>query len=352
MMRKVFLLIDGQYENLGDVYHRRGLIKCLGREDYIVLAGRSVPSYFLDAVFQNQRKTVVNNKFTFLLKFIQQSILYNRPIFVFHSGEVSPRWRRICIELGLLPFLNFGRLMGGEVFRIGNGLNRQITESKIKLFCWRIILAYSDFKAFRTKENQQRIRGSVYFPDLIFQLTDDLPTRNKEKGKLKISIGFRFDTSLDWVEFINSFRHCIASANVEIQLISNVKMDFTKTLSVAKTTGITMIGVDQKDGYGTAMSDIENALSNSDLIISDRLHLVLIGAAIGVPVCGIENGRGKLSEHLNCYGLPCLGTHAFFETIDKFGLASLLKSEPPKRIRAKMSRMSKDLMCRLTEDLA
>lgn len=183
-MKKCFLILSGQYENYGDLMHRRGLIDILHKYEKIYALAPGNNRNFKNLI-GDDRIVWIESTFQWLIKMFHFDNM--KADIYFCSGEMNTSYSRVIKELCLLPPFHMRSIISRScINRVGIGLGN-IPPHLIGI--WRFIFRFSDTIIYRTKKDFDLMKiGDGYAPDLAYlssknTLTKQISKKNQNRSK-------------------------------------------------------------------------------------------------------------------------------------------------------------------------
>lgn len=292
MKKKCFIILSGQYENYGDVMHRRGLLNVLHDYSQIYALAPGNNQNF-KCLIDDERIIWIESPSQWLMEMFYvnniQSDIY------FCSGEMNTKLSRIVKELCLLiPFYLRSKLGGATINRVGIGLGKILPKN---ICIWKFIFKFSDKVIFRTKKDFNLMNiGDGYVPDLAyFSSKNRLIKFNSEKTEVALS--FRGDRKiLPDIFFQNLFAFCSTNSLIPY-IYSQVEFDDEISSYYSQKYEINMVTSTQ-----IPLSEREKVMRNlfpqTKYLLSDRLHSLILGHINGIQPIYVDRGNSsKVMDH-------------------------------------------------------
>lgn len=283
------LSVAAQEDNLGDIEIRERLFSCISSTgiEIIGFKGLSSSSY-MEAFLKYERCTWFSKAFSMQLKFIKCLFKGYRLHFFMAPGPsgFSSQPKAVVRSFANLINMILAKLSGGTVHIVGRayrgqGISRVIEIAAIKI---------ADTVAVRDELSNLAIGGrGKTLPDLAFSGTRYLGLQRKY-----IAISVREDEGL----FPESFDSLIAGIRefgaIPI-LVTQVRRDNGLMKKIALRSGIEFLQWDDDISHSVQRDRIEEIYRMSSVIVSNRLHGLIMGLMAGAtPIPLINFGNTKL----------------------------------------------------------
>lgn len=317
-MAKAFFYIETQWDNLGDALINRALIRQIAAHADVELGIAPVPEHFKDMIgrqFLNQYKLDEHStREKFLLKVLGEQIRGTQ-CYVFLSpggwiGELDGRlnlrsWAHTALyHIMALSGVRICQL-GVSYEDIGPKLGWQLRARSPAM--------YRHFVRDAVSRDTMRARGvriDGLCPDLAFSEFGQEP-HDHEDGAITFS--FRSDQYPQQLDDIKSFITAflaISGTGRPVYIVTQVKKDAPGNKAIAAwlkdTFGITA----QVDNGSHSIELTEKLYERSSVVVSNRLHALLLGGAMGNVMIAAPIGaqNKKVRALFDDIGL---GTHVY-----------------------------------------
>ncbi len=315
---KIFIPIVGQYTNVGDVMHRKQLVSWLKPIGELHVYVGNAPKSFIEGI-NLENAILYRNLFQWLLAIFAS--LGKKSAFVFTSGEINLRRKRLLGEIMLLPFIILLRLRGGKVFRIG--IAARINKSRIKII-WKLIFKLSTKIYWRTKSSQQFFNIGRIVPDLAFNETI---SKKHSESRRYLTLSMRYDRPEPTYEILEGIKEFAIEHDLEVIVLSQVRNDNKRTQHIASQMGVKAIIWHDNASHSEQEKIVRDIYSNTSILVSDRLHVLIAGSTeLAVPVAILTKDNSKVKDHYEIIGyqnLTKLGCQCNKEQLKEFLLIQL-----------------------------
>ena len=285
---KTYFLCLTQYENVGDLLINKMLIEEFAKFGLVYLDCPHAPDDFRRFLFQHKNVIDVNKKFGLSIKKTNIiSVLYflrkqKIKLFLQSPGPIKPNSRGIS-HLYFRFIHCMLRLIDVPFCRVGNCCSTIASRGQRAYFndtTAIYVRSYDSVKYIKTLGFQ----NVSYIPDLAFLFKNRIPVFPKKKIAV---LSFR-KVKTDENKFIDWLRLCIDNLlhnGYNVELVFQVKKDEAFTRSIynqIKSENVKF--VDELLWY-----DSLDYYADKSIVISNRLHSLLIGAVYGaVPLAYID----------------------------------------------------------------
>lgn len=290
-MKKIFIPINGQYSNIGDVMHRRVLLKLIGAENEIHMYIGDAPESFISAM-----SIECNNIFYYksYATWYFKCVRTKNPIIVFKSGENRLGIKRLLAEITLLIVKIIKP--STKTIRIGISLNY----AKIKyLKLFKYIYSCSDLLVWRNNKSKEITGIGEVAPDLGFY-----ERKNVNETKKYIALSFRSDRKKLSKEYLNLLKEIALEKELDLILLTQVKKDNNRNEELSIELGCNHIRWDDEYDHLAQENRINNILEMSSAVISDRMHVLVKGVNYqAIPIGMIAGDNSKIKDHFDSIGI-------------------------------------------------
>jgi hypothetical protein len=300
--KEVFVPLVGEFSNVGDVMHRNELLQWLTPVGKLHIYIGKAPKDFVKSLILPDDAILYTSFFSWLLKLIFARV--NCTIFVFNSGEVTLRARRLFLELLLLPFILLVKLKGGKIFRIGIACMSNI---KINLFwLWKLLFKTTDKIFWRTKKSQELFQIGEIIPDLAFAppLVEAKSINPTYPNNEFLVISMRHDRPYPSDEWFSKIKEFANQKGLKIVVVSQVRKDNHRTEEIASKLGVQAIIWNQNVNHLHQEEVVRGYYNRALITISDRLHVLIAAYTQGsIPCCILTSQADKVQDHFDAIGL-------------------------------------------------
>lgn len=291
------IVLTGAYGNIGDAVIRRRVLNWV-RDLGVVHAyvGNAPAGWIEEMGFSSDDRvySAASSMNWMKLVFARQG----PKALVFDPGEISLAGDSIRSELLTLTLTFLVRIRGGVVVRPPRGISRA---SGLGLFVHRLGARISRINLWRTQRSFDIVGDGSVVPDTAFQepFVSGLPW--DERRTLVISMrGKRKFPSDAW---FSSMDLLARDQGYSIVVLSQVREDEGRSQEIAERLQARHLEWDSRSDLDHELL-VRSIYSESAVVISDRLHVLVLAAVAGcVPIEISDSPRTKVSEHFAQIGV-------------------------------------------------
>lgn len=308
MMRRVFAVGRGQYENVGDIILRRQLLDWVRPADgeLHVYVGASPEGY--DEGLRLQPNDVVYRSFVAWYRAALASAMRGGTSYVFKPGEIQLTIVGMKEHISMLPLLGVLRLRGGNAVRAGVG-SRNFAPLPRALM--RPSIALSDLTLWRDHRTAAYMGTGAPMPDLAFgegatdvdiaAFADDADRRDVLVVSLRSDDPEPPYPTQAWIDGVRTFaeRH-----GLSIWAVTQVHVDDSRSHRLAADLGGQVVNWPALSGHDVQEERLRALYRRTLIALSDRLHVVIAAFTEGaVPVGSVADGSDKIDRHFATIGI-------------------------------------------------
>ena len=297
----VFVLAGGQDDNIGDVVLRRRMLAALsGLGPRHVFVHKATPG-FREGLQLGPEDRFYDDYRTWL-RACTLAGLTSRLLLVHNAGELVGNRAIATQQLSLLPASLLARLRSGGVARVGAGV-RGTSGRWMRVI--RPLSMFDSITIWRDATSRSFFgRGDVQ-PDWAFDAT--LPHRLSGAGSTVerrfLAISMRFDRPIPPDAWFDALRSVARSRGLEPIVVSQVRRDNEPGAVIARRLDARLVAWDDASHLEQERT-VREIYRQSALVVSDRLHALVIGQTEGaVPVGAIAWDDVKLARHFAAAGI-------------------------------------------------
>lgn len=296
-MKKIFVPVVGQFMNIGDVLHRRELLSWLDQAGALHIYVGKAPKSFIDALHLSKNVTIYKNLAFWVFQILISG--YKKTFFVFNPGEIRLEKKRFIREFILIPLLGIVKLKKGKVLRVGIAA---MSDSNNKyIYVWKKIFKITDKIFWRTYDSHNKFEIGDVIPDLAFYDIDKEAIKNTKRKYLAISMrGAHSKPSDKWYFLVKEIAKI---NNLQIIVVPQVRIDNDRCKEIGDKLNAECFLWSHSDSHNDQEAIVKNIYSNSLLIISDRLHALILAYSRGaIPVNLLTTNKEKVQHHFDVIG--------------------------------------------------
>lgn len=296
-MSTTFVSINGDFPNIGDAIIRRLAFDWVRAEHGNVVYAANAPEMWLRQVHVSSDDVVVRGRENFWAWAKQVLRAPRRSVLLLEPGEVILDRASARREAGLLALALATRVKGGVVILPPRAAVRP---DRLTLFLHRQICRLSNVVLWRNIDSELVVGVGAPSPDIAFSagVREGLPSLEREN--LVISLrGHRPVPSDDWFTGISEFAE---QNGLSVVTLSQVFGDEGRNAEVAGRLGGTHIPW-AEGGDLDHEARVRDVYDNSRLVVSDRLHVLIIASLSGaVPAEIVVDPAPKVRTHFERIG--------------------------------------------------
>lgn len=298
----VFVLAGGQDDNIGDVVLRRRMLAALtGLGPRHVFVHKATPG-FREGLQLGPEDRFYDDYRTWLRACTLAGL--TSPLLVVHNaGELVGNRAIATQQLSLLPASLLARVRGRGVVRVGAGL-RDVSGRWMQVI--RLCTGLDSVTIWRDAMSRSFFgRGDVQ-PDWAF----DAPLPHRLSGaddpsvrRRYLAVSMRSDRPIPPEPWFEALLAVARSRGLEPLVVSQVRRDNELGAEIARRLGAQLIAWDDASHIEQERT-VRQSYRQSALVVSDRLHALVIGLTEGaVPVGAIAWDDIKLARHFSAAGI-------------------------------------------------
>jgi hypothetical protein len=203
-------------------------------------------------------------------------------------------------ELLLLPLAVAVRLRRGQVLRLG--LAARSPRPGWYARCLRPLLRLSTVVRWRDTATGPVFGFGTAGPDWAFGWSGtDKDTLEAERADIVVS--YRADRDPPSEAVLGALREVARDEGRRLVVVSHVRGDASRSADVAARLGAVLVPWPGERSLAEHEEVLRGIYRTSALVVSDRLHAVVLGMTEGaVPCCVTDRGETKIERHLDAVG--------------------------------------------------
>ena len=296
---KIFVPVVGQYENIGDIVLRRELVEWLsGMGEMHAYVGASPSAY--DEALDLPADVVTYRGVGGWAKELVASLARRDDVaYVYKPGEIQLTWRGLKEHIGLLPLVIATRLRKGLVIRVGSG-SRNFDRVPTAIF--RSTLGLSHYTMWRDVRTADHLGHGGVMPDLGFGQSSSEKQDGIERTRLTITMrGDRIPPSRPWRKAVAQLAE---ERGLQLTVVTQVERDEPLMAELAREWGCDYVSWGSRS-HRDQEQHVRRAFAESALVVSDRLHALIVAVAEGAGVASIaDSPSDKIERHFAAAGIP------------------------------------------------
>jgi len=298
-----FLWLTGHVRNVGDSMLRRPLTE-IYREVGPISVWTGAPGSGYEAGLKLAPQESARS-FAAWVRSYYAAALRGRPTFVFNAGEFGVTKAYFVGMILLAPALALTTLKGGHIVWAGAGVNRR--RRRVFMLPFDMLARAADYLKWRDVKAPKVMGRGTTMPDWGFGLGPgggSARTPGEVDGRsrdfIAISLrGDRREPSPEWVSAVGRLAERLGS---KIVCVVQVQEDHPLAARLAAELGASLVGWGDGDHWLQELR-VREAYAQSRLVLSDRLHGLIIAASEGaVPLAWCEATTDKIAKHFEVVG--------------------------------------------------
>ncbi|NRG39809.1 polysaccharide pyruvyl transferase family protein [Rathayibacter sp. VKM Ac-2835] len=296
---KIFVPVVGQYENIGDIVLRRELVEWLsGMGEMHAYVGASPASY--DEALDLPADVITYRSVGGWARELGSCLRRGECVaYIYKPGEIQLTWRGLKEHIGLLPLVVATRLRGGLVIRVGAG-SRNFDRWPTAVF--RSTLALSHYTMWRDVRTADRLGHGGVMPDLGFGQVGSEHAASTERTRLTVTMrGDRVPPSRQWRQAIARIAE---ERGLRLTVVTQVERDEPLMAELAGEWDADYVAWGSRS-HKVQEAAVRRAFAESALVVSDRLHALIVAVAEGAAVASMaDTPTDKIERHFAAAGIP------------------------------------------------
>jgi len=292
-MTRIFHTIVGQYENIGDAMHRRVLVEWLGKSaDMHVYVG-AAPDSFLDAINIDSNHHILYRSVSSWLRGCLSASAEDA--FVFTSGQMRLRPKRLLGELALFPFVWRMKRQGVAVLRIGV---EALPHAVLSPSLFNSFIRHTEC-VWRDEKSREIFSCGTVIPDLAFKEFND----SGKRGDV-LAVSMRGDRKYPSQKWFSLVRHIARIHELRPVTLTQVRRDSHRNAEIASELGCDHVDWSSNVSHVVQEKRLNAVYCEASVVLSDRLHVLIAGANHhAVPISPQSEYNEKVNKHFRVIGL-------------------------------------------------
>jgi polysaccharide pyruvyl transferase WcaK-like protein len=300
---RIFVVLNGQEDNIGDVVLRRYHLQALTRLGEVHAFVPNVSDSFLSSLTQGATAVIYADRKAWMSNAMKSMLGNSGWLLSYNSGEFqcaypSTRW--------FLPLSMVGRiaqLRGGKVVMAGLGTR---DNKKPWKYLVKQAARAADYVSWRDALTPDMMRLGSQGIDWGFKRGDEsLPLHNDERRTLALT--FRFDRPLPSSAHLDAVKQFALHHGLKVVPFAQVRRDNQSAQALAEFFETAPLLWPDSTSHADQEVIVRSLFSRSALVLSDRLHALIVGTAEGAAPVGLVHGPDqKINRH---FTLPFFEQH-------------------------------------------
>lgn len=310
----VHVWLSGQSDNVGDSMLRRvyaDRLRSMGRLQ--VWAGDPASGYV--AGLRLAPGELAPGYLSWSTRFARTAVTGNG-VFAFNAGEFVPTRRYVAGVVTLLPLILLHKARGGRIVWLGAGVRRTL-----RGFTWpfSLLARWCDDLLWRDAGSSQLMGRGGVMPDWAFASGGEPVSRDavgseasepRVQHRHRLAVALRGDREPPSDRWIEAVRALARRLRLDVVVVVQVARDQPVGEAVAARLGAELHSWNTDDHWEQEQS-VRQVYRTSRLVLSDRLHALVMGATEGaVPAGWCESASDKIARHFDVVGASWVKTGA------------------------------------------
>jgi hypothetical protein len=287
MQRDIFASVLAQHENLGDVLLRRQMVQYLGHHGRLHILGGSSPPDYVSCLNLPESAVIYASPGRWLTE-LARAAAHKRAVMVYSPGpqRLIDRPRILLSEGSRLLVTSLLRASGAPVIRLGRSFEGQSALMTRLARRHTSLLSLSVTRDGRLKGHH----NSHTLPDIAVSAGDPSPDFAGDR----LAVSLRFDRILDIPSFAKELSAVAEARGLQPTVVSQVTFDQERHDQLASLLGVSHVGTETRTSLRIA--SVTNAYRGSALVLSNRLHALVMGLTHGAVPWLLDTGREQKVE--------------------------------------------------------
>ncbi|WP_349536327.1 hypothetical protein [Rhodococcus rhodochrous] len=290
-MPDVYYWCRGQDDNIGDVLLRRRFLRelrCLG-EVHVLIGGAS--EGFIGAMSFDKSDVLYRSQAAWL-KALYRAAIRRGVVLAANPGEVRVDMKSALAYSSIIPAQVLSRWRGGKSLQLGVAVKGKHPILRIPVT---IFGKNSELQSFR--EEVAASPDAPVYPDWAFDESRD--THDMVVARRDIcAVTYRVDRPMLSECALEAIRRVCSERDLKIVVFSQVRRDNSRTRELASALGGDVILWEDDVSHSDQERKIRDLMARSELVVSDRIHALIMGTSEGATPLGLIPGPDvKVGPH-------------------------------------------------------
>ena len=336
----IYVSATGQDDNLGDSVLRRNFLEHLRPYGRLhVLVGRNSDSYVTGLRLSADDARYMDPA-TFRRACLR-SALVRRTVFAFNTGEM--RFDRAYLKtfVGHLPIVVATHLRGGFSMHVGYGIRRGSVAWRRTIVA---ILRLCRYVTWRDPISRGIGEVGSVTPDWAFGDPRASAISIDDDGERRyLVVSLRGDRAYPSEQWFSGVREVSEKLGLEVLTISQVLRDNDRTREIASELHCSAV-LWGNESHAEWEDEIRSIYRRSAVVVSDRLHALIIGATEGaIPFGFVPGSPEKIQRTLSAVGLDTFSASPSGQGHDALIAHIAASVHQPGEVRSAVSKAAIDL---------
>lgn len=294
---KVYAWLTGQDDNVGDSALRRGYVEALQRRGDLVAYVADASDEYISGLGLSERDSTEAGLGKWLRAALRDA--KQGPVTIaLNAGEFSFSNRYTLMMLTVVPALNALKRRGAKVVWLGAAVPRAPRE---RAWLFRPLFSSSSLTRWRDEGSSTAFAAAPWMPDWALALKPTGPAQDRSS----LGVSMRFDRPYPSASWITAVRELASRLSLDVVVIAQVVRDSETAEKLARDLGGRAVAFPEGRTHAAQEALLRDEYAGFDLMISDRLHGLLIAATEGaVPLAWCEEATEKMGRHFRALGMP------------------------------------------------
>lgn len=301
-MIPVYFWCTGQDDNLGDIVLRRRLLRALTTTEtkVNVYSGRASDGFLEAMEFSTQ--SIYTARWRWMLS-LCWSALFKPTVLVHNAGEIRLDLKTIQAQTALLLPQLLIRLRGGQNFRVGCAVADSSTRTAmLAALLVRISGHLTTVSRWRDTESSRKFGNFPVSPDLAFGEMGSESRFGDVRDSLTVT--FRSDRPSPSDDVLREIRTFAEEHKLQLKAVVQVRRDRQLMTSISQRFDMELVDWPESRSHIQQEKMVREEYRRSRLVISDRIHALIIGATEGaLPASVLAYPDQKVGRHFRPVGI-------------------------------------------------
>lgn len=308
MTRRIYFWATGQDDNVGDVLLRRRMLRTLQRlGDCHIYVGPASEGFVQSLLVDSTRATLYTSFYRWAWA-ATRTAWSKQWALAFNPGEIRLTGWYARRHLALMPAQVFAKLRRNPVLRAGVGIKDAAISQRS---AWGAVLRYSavlsSINTWRNSPSLELIGIGEVVPDWGFDENLTLPAAGRRRY---LAVALRYDRPAPSDGWCRGVSQAAAELGLKVLVVVQVRRDSPRAKELADRHGWLLQDWPHDVGQLQQEIAVRKSYRQSVLVVSDRLHALVMGATEGALPSGlIEHEDVKIASHFAAAGMGQVVLH-------------------------------------------
>ena len=299
----IFVRATGQADNIGDSLLRRAMLNAFRPAGTLHVLVRSLPESYIQGLRIQPPDFLYRDEDEWL-RAARAASKKRTTLFAFNAGEIQISRYYATQYLKYLLTVSAARRSGGFGIQLGTGVRegRKMWKPFISHALRHLRMVY-----WRDSYSREVMGTGFIMPDWAFiegNSDEWLRSQLNEAPRNYVAISMRGDRAHPSKEWFEHVRLLASQLGCSIVVVAQVASDRERAQHISNELGGRFLEIDHHRSHYEQESEVRNLYRESALVVSDRLHALIIGATEGaVPYGLVDGGSEKVRRHFDTVGM-------------------------------------------------